>query len=292
MPGPIRLVVITGMSGSGKTHVLHLFEDRGYFCVDNLPAALIPTFVTLIQSAGSPHRNVAICIDARAGQAIASLSELLDDLDAQNLRVETLYLETDDETLIRRYSESRRPHPAARDGAIADGIAHERTLLGAMRQDADVVIDTSHLSMAELRERVDAIAMEGVPGSEMRVSVMSFGDKNGVPKEADLVFDARFLANPHYLPELRDKDGRDAPVRDYVFDDPHAARFLDLLLTLLDFLIPLYAAEPKAYLTLAIGCTGGRHRSVALAEALATRLRNAGTETHTLHRDLPPAPRN
>lgn len=280
-----RFVVITGLSGAGKTQALKFFEDQSFYCVDNLPAALLPTFAELLQSAESPHRRVAVCVDARSGEDLANLSEYLNQVRTFGFRPEVLFLDTSDDIIQRRYSETRRPHPASPSGSITEGIQRERGLLGPIRERADLVIDTSTTSNAELHDQIASIALEPDAVHSMSIALLTFGYKHGVPKEADLVFDVRFLPNPHYVDELRPRDGRDTAVRRYVLENEAAQSFLYRLTGLLEFLIPQYAAEPKSYLTIAIGCTGGRHRSVAIAEELTQFLRTKNYSVVVRHRD-------
>lgn len=281
-----RFVIITGLSGGGKSQALRFLEDQGFFCVDNLPATLLPTFAQLINSAESPHTRVAVCVDARAGGETAKLPDYLRQIAAMGWRPELVYLDTDDATLQKRYSESRRPHPASPTGSIPEGIAREREMLAPLRERADSIIDTSALKPADLRHHIAALALHGEPQKEMRVSLLSFGFKNGVPKEADLVLDVRFLPNPHYEPALKPKDGRDPAVRSFVLENEEAQAFLYKISDLLEFLVPKYAAEPKSYLTIAIGCTGGKHRSVAISEELAVFLTSLGYPVTVKHRDV------
>jgi UPF0042 nucleotide-binding protein len=283
---PIRFVVITGMSGAGKTHALRAFEDQGFFCVDNLPSPLLETFARLMLSAQPAYSRVAVCIDARTGADLAALPKLLKNLSETGFMVEVLFLDAQDDVLHRRYSETRRPHPAAPGGSIADGIAREREVLGPVRERADLVVDTSEMNTATLKRHLQTVAGgSGIEGT-MRIVLLSFGFKHGPPKEADLVFDVRFLPNPHYDETLGPRDGRDADVRSFVLDNDTAQAFLFRLTDLLDFLIPQYAAEPKSYLTIAIGCTGGRHRSIAVSEALARHLGARGHDVLIKHRDV------
>lgn len=286
MKSSSRFVLITGLSGAGKTQVLRLFEDRGYYCVDNLPAALVPTFAELVAGAESPHDRVAVCVDARTGEDLVNLPEYLGRVAALGFHPETLFLETSDEVLHQRYSESRRPHPASPTGSIHEGIRQERALLDPIREHADVVIDTSTTTTADLRERIESLALREDEKASMTIGIVSFGYKHGVPKEADLVLDVRFLPNPHYVPELQSHDGREQVVRDYVLENETAEKFLEHLSAMLKFLIPHYEQEPKSYLTIAVGCTGGRHRSVAVAQSITTQLREMQYEVTLRHRDL------
>lgn len=281
-----RFVLITGLSGAGKSHVLRLFEDRGYYCVDNLPAALVPTFAQLAADAESPHSRVAVCVDARTGEDLVNLPEYLGRVAALGFRPETLYLETSDEVLHQRYSESRRPHPSSPTGSIDQGIRAERELLDPIREHADVVIDTSATTTADLGERIESLVFKDDDKAGMTIGVVSFGYKHGLPKEADLVFDVRFLPNPHYEPDLRPRDGREEAVRKYVLDNETAEEFMKHIRSTLTFLIPQYEREPKSYLTIAVGCTGGRHRSVAVAQSLAQELRELHYDVAVRHRDL------
>lgn len=279
----LRLVLVTGLSGAGKTEASRALEDAGFYVVDNLPPALIPTFAELC--AGSAHVDrAALVVDIRGREFFDDLSAALSALDARGVPYEVLFLEADDDTLVRRYKESRRRHPLAPVGPITDGIAEERRRVAPLRARAHRVLDTSGLRPAELRARLRAAyAAEGAP--RLAIQVVSFGFRRGLPPDADLVLDVRFLPNPFYEPELRTRDGRDRTVADYVLRAPVTRRFLELLLPLLDFLVPHAAAEGKAQLVLAVGCTGGRHRSVVIAEALAEHLRRPGYTVEVLHRD-------
>ena len=281
-----RFVLITGLSGAGKSHVLRLFEDRGYYCVDNLPAALVPTFAQLVADAESPHSRVAVCVDARTGEDLVNLPAYLDRVADLGFRPETLYLETSDEVLHQRYSESRRPHPSSPTGSIDQGIRAERALLDPIREHADVVIDTSATTTADLGERIESLAFKDDDKAGMTIGIVSFGYKHGVPKEADMVLDVRFLPNPHYEPELRPMDGREDVVRKYVLENETAEQFMNHIRSMLKFLIPHYEREPKSYLTIAVGCTGGRHRSVAVAQSIVHDLREMRYDVAIRHRDV------
>ncbi|WP_053233160.1 RNase adapter RapZ [Sandaracinus amylolyticus] len=286
---PLHIVVVTGMSGAGRTSALHVLEDVGFFCVDNLPPKLAPGLVELLAAEGQLTR-VGLGVDVRTRGFLVGAGDLLDRLSAGGHEVEVLFLDCADDVLVRRYSESRRPHPLAQGGDVIEAIARERERLASLRVRARRVIDTSRLSVHELRRTlVEAIGRSGARPT-MQVRIVSFGFKYGLPVDADLVFDLRFLPNPHHVPELKPLTGRDPPVAEYVLRAPETQSLLvDLKRVLTDWL-PRYEAEGKAYLTIAVGCTGGRHRSVAIAEELARTLR-AGTEGEArevtvAHRDV------
>jgi UPF0042 nucleotide-binding protein len=285
--------VISGLSGAGKTSVTKLFEDLGYSCVDNLPTALLPELAELVaRDRSARFDRTAIVVDARAGDVPHAFAAMMDAFAARGIRPHVLFLEARDDVLIRRFSETRHRHPlAGRGGAqrsIEDAIVAERAILADVRERADIIVDTSDLSYRELRERV-AGGLD-LPTDRLEVQLVTFGYKHGVPLEADLVFDVRFMRNPFYEAELRELDGRDGAVRDFVLAQPGASRFVDLVEELLEFLLPMYAAEGKSRLTVAFGCTGGQHRSIVIAEELARRLRAAGApEVAVFHRELRPA---
>lgn len=280
-----RFVLVTGLSGAGKSQALRFFEDIGYYCVDNLPASLVPKFAELFFASDGRHRRTAVCVDARGGQDLKNLPQYLQAVEEMGTRPDVLFLDSSDTKLVSRYSETRRRHPLAPSGGIEEGIRKERELLEGVRARADLIIDTSATSIAELRERIGGMFLGGRAKSELVITVMSFGFKHGVPQEADLVLDVRFLPNPHYDPELRPWTGNEPDVRDYVLNNPDAVEFLDRIKGLLKFLMPRYAAEPKSYLTIAVGCTGGRHRSVAVANAIAVLLRDLKYNVRIRHRD-------
>ena len=283
---PIHFVVITGLSGAGKSYAIKSFEDMGFFCVDNLPTTLIPTFADLI--AGAEHRiqRVALGVDVREGEYLEHLLEALGALRERGHRVEVLFLEASEDSLVRRYQESRRRHPLSGDGSVLDGIRAEHKMMSQMREIADRVIDTSSISVHQFKERlVQAYVTPGVrPG--LAVSLVSFGYRFGLPFDADLVFDVRFLPNPHFVEGLKPLDGRDERVRAFVLGQRETGELLGRLQDFLAFLLPAYQREGKAYLTVAIGCTGGRHRSVALAEELSRFVTGLGFASTLLHRDL------
>lgn len=279
-----RLVVITGMSGAGRSLAAKALEDLGFFVVDNLPVELISQMVE--RATPSERDRVAVVVDARAGTDFASLSAELARLDGSGHPVTTLFLDADDEVLAKRFEESRRPHPVAA-GTLADSIRTERRALADLRERADVIIDTSDRNVHELRALIQDTFGSEADDLPMRVSVESFGFKHGVPRVVDLVFDVRFLPNPHWIDDLRPLTGLDEPVRLHVTGTDDAARFTAMVRSLLEFLLPRYAAEGKSYLTVAIGCTGGRHRSVALAEEIGQWLdRRGDVEATVRHRDI------
>jgi UPF0042 nucleotide-binding protein len=285
-PAPIRFVVITGLSGAGKSYAIKCFEDLGYFCVDNLPTTLIPTFAELCAQSSRDIRKIALGVDVREGEYLAHLMGALAALRSRGDRPEVLFLEAADETLVRRYHETRRRHPLAGEGTVRDGIRAERQALAHLREEADRIIDTTGLTVHELKDRL----IESYGGGEARgaltVSLVSFGFKHGIPYDADLVFDVRFLPNPHFVDGLRQLDGRDPAVAKFVLAAEESRALLARLEDLVRFLLPLYQREGKAYLTVAIGCTGGRHRSVTLVESLGIFVDGLGFPPIVRHRDV------
>ena len=283
-----RIVVLTGLSGAGKTNALRAFEDAGYFCVDNLPPAMIPAVVEAAGSDDEGARGVVVVTDIRGRRYFGdhpedSIGEVGDGGGRQ-----VVFMEADDPTLIRRYKESRRPHPTARNGDVLAAIHDERRYFANLREKADLVVDTSNLSAAEVRVRFKQLAE--TLSERLTVSLLSFGFKHGAPLDVDMLLDVRFLPNPHYDPELRPLTGHDAPVREAVLGHGDTREFLDRLQEMLAFLIPRYAAEGKSYFTLGVGCTGGKHRSVAIVEELSRRLTpldgDLGVDFHVRHRDV------
>ena len=281
------LVVITGFSGAGKSTAMAAFEDEGYFCVDNLPSEMIRSLVELFMHAGSKVEHAAVVSDVRGGSYFEGLAEILDYLDQIHLRHRVLFLEADEPTLQTRYKETRRRHPLSPHGSVADGIERERELLAPLRKRADVVIDTRGLTAAMLRRKLaDELLTTRTPG-RLAVTFESFGFKYGPSRDADLLFDVRFLPNPHYEPELRPLTGADTRVVEFINADGELDRFYERLHPMLDYLLPQYLAEGKAHLVVATGCTGGRHRSVAIAEHLADRFRDGdGYLVEVVHRDV------
>jgi UPF0042 nucleotide-binding protein len=280
-----QLVVITGMSGAGKSLAAKHLEDRGYEVVDNLPPDLIKEVVDHVDLEDRPSARLAVIVDTRRGLQFDNLEQAVIRLAASGVRTSVLFLDADDETILNRYSENRRPHPVAAE-SITESIATERQALTEVRARADVVIDTTGRNIYELHELVDEAFSEGLPEQPLRLAIRSFGFKYGTPREVDLLLDVRFLPNPHWLPELRERTGVDPVVSDYVLDSPDAAAFLDKTSDLVDFLIPRFRAEGKSFVTLGIGCTGGRHRSVAIAEELGRRLADSGAVVSVRHRDM------
>lgn len=289
MPSLEDLVVITGFSGAGKSTAMNVFEDAGYFCVDNLPPEMIRSLVDLFMHEGSKVERAAVVCDVRGGDLFESLSEVLDSLDEQGVGHELLFLDAREEALLDRYKETRRRHPLAMESSIVTGIAAEQEILAPLRERADVVIDTTGLKTAHLRRRIaDELLPRGQAGP-LVVTFQSFGFKHGPPRDADLVLDVRFLPNPHYVADLRPLTGLDQRIVDYVAREGKLAAFYERVEPLLDFLLPQYEEEGKAHLLVAVGCTGGRHRSVTIVEHLARRARDAGDEDLVVeveHRDI------
>lgn len=282
---PIRVVVISGLSGSGKSTAIRALEDIGFFCIDNLPVVLLPKLVELFPSSGDEIEQIALVVDARESRFLDQFQENIDRIREKGGRVEVLFLECSDQILIRRYSETRRRHPLAGGGSVEEGIQAERQLLQALRRSADQVFDTSDLNPHQLRQMVQERYTSIQPGHEMSLVLVSFGFKHGIPAQADMVFDARFLPNPYFVADLKNKDGTDPDVVAYVFGDGNAEVFLDRVVGFINEFRLLYDREGKSYLTVGIGCTGGRHRSVALVEELNRRLDPSGGPVLVRHRD-------
>ncbi|MFO7701145.1 MAG: RNase adapter RapZ [Acidimicrobiia bacterium] len=280
-----HVVIVTGMSGAGRSEAANVLEDIGYFVVDNLPLDLVPNLVASVGVADGTRSKVAIVVDARSGIDSTTLDLALIDLQRAGIPTTVLFLDADDRVLVQRFEESRRPHPVPQS-ALLRSITAERETFEEVRAVADVIIDTSELSVHQLRDQLHEAFASGSRPS-MRVDVTSFGFKRGIPRVADLMFDVRFLPNPHWIADLRPKTGLDEDVREYVFSHDEATTFLSKVTDLLDFLIPEYEAEGKSYVTIGIGCTGGKHRSVAMAEAIGSHLSERGFETAVHHRDMP-----
>ena len=281
------LVVISGLSGAGKSSAMNVFEDAGYFCVDNLPAEMIRSLSELFMHEGSKVERAAVVCDSRGGEYVAGLAGVIDQLAAAGVVHRVVFLTADEEALVNRYKETRRRHPLAPHGSVVDGIRAEIDLLAPVRERADIVIDTSGLSAAALRRKVVDELLEPATTGKLAVTFTSFGHKHGPPRDADLAFDVRFLPNPHYDPNLRPLTGFDQRIVDYVGRDGRLAQFYGHVVPMLEFLLPQYVTEGKAHLMIAIGCTGGRHRSVAIAEHLANRFRDRPEYfVEVAHRDV------
>jgi RNase adapter protein RapZ len=285
-----RFVVLTGLSGAGKSQAIRALEDLGYFCIDNLPTMLIPTMAELASRAASGLEKVAIVVDVREGAFLSQFPKMYRRLRRMpGLKPALIFLEARDAALVRRFSETRRPHPLAKHRPVLDGIHEERRALKPIRAMADEIIDTSALTVYDLRDAFTAVARGGVRERPLQVTLVSFGFKHGLPVESDLVFDVRFLPNPHFSPALRPLSGRDRPVAAFMRRHRATQDAVDRFASLLQFLIPQYAEEGKSYLTVAIGCTGGQHRSVYVAEQLRRALRaTRGVQLHVRHRDMAP----
>ena len=278
------LIIITGLSGSGMSSAANAFEDLGYFSVDNLPPQLIPTFVELFEHSSSEITRAALVVDIRSGEFLEQFPEVVDALKQRGVHVRIVFLEADDATLQRRYSETRRPHPLGQAG-VSDALAEERRQLAPIRELADEIVDTSDMTIHDLRQSIRDRFRPRQTGEGVAVTVHSFGFKRGAPRDLDLLFDVRFLPNPHFVAELRGLTGLDAPVVAYLEAQPEVGETVDRLMDLLRFLIPRYEREGKSYVTIGIGCTGGRHRSVYIADVIGRRLREGGFNVRADHRD-------
>ena len=282
----MRIVIITGLSGSGKSTAVRALEDEGFFCLDNLPIALFPKFIELVGRSDAKARDVALVMDIRGRDFLEGYENVLQEIGEAGHAVEILFFDATDEVLIRRFSETRRRHPALDNGSVPEGIRYEREQLAGLRRIATTVIDTSELNVHQLKDLVIARIKGNQETREMTVHLQSFAYRHGIPLESDLVFDVRFLPNPHFVPELKPFSGLDAGVRDYVLDQPETGLFLDKLRDLLGFLVDGYRRERKTYLTVSVGCTGGRHRSVAIVEALRGLFTGMKVQLKVTHRDI------
>ena len=283
----MRFVVVTGMSGGGKSTALKMLEDVGFYCVDNLPVSLVEKFAELVSMPGSEVGKVALGLDVRSDQSFEDATKILEKLKSLGTKLEILFMDADESVLIKRYKETRRVHPLAMDKRVEDGVRIERRVLENIRRHADYVIDTSNLLTRELKEELNRIFVENAAYNSLMVTVMSFGFKHGIPADADLVLDVRFLPNPFYIEELKCKTGNDREVQEYVMGFREAEVFLEKLTDMLEFLIPNYVKEGKNRLVVAIGCTGGQHRSVTLARELYRRMKGRGGYGCKLyHRDI------
>nr|WP_294493238.1 RNase adapter RapZ [uncultured Mediterraneibacter sp.] len=283
----MRLVIVTGMSGAGKSTALKMLEDMGYFCVDNLPIPLLTRFVEMFSEPGEEIRKIALGIDVRGGQDFIGLKDVLDEMDRKKTEYEILFLDAHDDVLIKRYKETRRQHPLSGSGRVDTGIAKEREKIMFLKMRATYILDTSKMLTRELKLELEKIFVKGENFCNLYITVMSFGFKYGIPQDSDLVFDVRFLPNPYYIDELKEKTGNDPEVQDYVMENEKSRIFLEKLTEMVDFLIPNYILEGKNQLVISIGCTGGKHRSVTLANALYQKLEqqeNYGVRIE--HRDI------
>ncbi len=281
----MEFIIVTGLSGSGKSQAMNCMEDLGYYCIDNLPPALIKNFIDLTIQDKMKIEKAAFGIDIRGGEFFDDLKKGLEELKEAGMRFKVLFLEASDEVLIRRYKETRRVHPLAADGSIPDGIAREREKLMDIRKVADYIVDTSMMKVAQFHEELRNI-LSNDEATGFTITIQSFGYKHGIPLDADMVFDLRFIPNPYYLPSLRNLTGNSQKVRDYVMKAPQARSFVDKAYAMIEELIPFYIKEGKAHLVLAFGCTGGQHRSVAMANLFTEMFQEAGGRILTIHRDL------
>ncbi len=283
----MRFVIVTGMSGAGKSSVLNMLEDAGYFCADNLPVPLISKFAQIAENNKEGEFNrIAIGVDIRSGHSLDMLEPVLTELKEMRIKYEILFLEASDETLIKRFKETRRNHPLSGSGRVEAGIDEERKKIAFLKGKADYVLDTSTLLIRDLKQQIDSIFVKNEGFKNFFVTVLSFGFKYGIPVDADMVFDVRFLANPYYVSTLKHKTGMDAEVREYVMNSPQSEEFVGKLTDMIEFLIPNYINEGKNGLVIAIGCTGGKHRSVTIANVLSEALVGAGYSVKTDHRDI------
>ncbi len=282
----IQLIVITGMSGAGRTTASHFFEDTGYFCMDNVPPALLPKFIQICLESNGSMNKLAVVIDPRGGSFFKDLFSAIEEIKQMKVQVKILFLEASDNALIRRFSETRRKHPLNKGGRVSDDIKEERRILEMTRAKADYVIDTSNLTGRELQEELRKFTQEKIGQKSMSVVFVSFGYKHGIPEDCDLIFDVRFLPNPFYIPELKHLTGMDDAVYKYVFSSSIAEQFAKRLKGFIEFQIPLFISEPKTRLQIGIGCTGGHHRSVAFAEYLFRNISDHRIATSVIHRDI------
>lgn len=282
----VEFVIITGLSGAGRTEALHAFEDLGYFCIDNLPPALIPKVAELVAAPGSPKNKVALATDVRGGHFFDALWESLRELKTKQVEYRIVFLDADTPTIVKRFKETRRRHPVAKGGDIMEGANRERALLSDIKGAADIVIDTTNLTDRELKQKIAAGFRPGALTTSLAITVMSFGYKFGLPMDADIVLDVRFLPNPYYIDSLRQLTGKNEKVKQYVMERTATVTFLKKAESLLTFLLPNYAKEGKTHFTIALGCTGGRHRSVALAEEIFQFLQAKGYNVILSHRDV------
>jgi UPF0042 nucleotide-binding protein len=282
----LSLVIITGLSGSGKSTAIDALEDTGYFCVDNMPVLLLPKFLELHQRSGSEIQKLALGMDLRQKEFLTHYREIFEQLRKEGYSLEVIFLEASEEVLVKRYSQTRRQHPVSRGKGLLESIRSEKDQLQGFKESADRTIDTSDLTVHQLKELIIRYTSQGIQSRRMRVAILSFGFKYGIPLEADLLVDVRFIPNPYFIPELKGLDGRDEPVKHYVTKWPETQGFLKRYVSLLEYLIPLYEKEGKSYLTIAIGCTGGLHRSVTISQEIYARIEKLNREIALTHRDI------
>jgi UPF0042 nucleotide-binding protein len=282
----LKIIIITGLSGSGKSTAISAFEDAGFYCVDNMPVALLPKFLELPIESNSEITGLAFVMDLREKSFLYRYSLVFDSLKKKGYQFKILFLEADEENLLKRYSQTRRHHPLSQNKSLLEGIRIEREQLKELKITADKIIDTSRYTVHDLMSVINNIAQQNKNVAPMRINILSFGFKYGTPHDASLIMDVRFLANPYFVPELKDFNGKSPEIKNYVLNNDEARRFTKKYLDLLDYLIPLYEKEGKAYLTIAVGCTGGRHRSVTIAEALFEHIKKPGRQIMVTHRDI------
>ena len=282
----LKLVIVSGLSGSGKTHALKCFEDLGFFCVDNLPPQLLPVFADLCLQSSSEIKKVAVGIDIRERDFLRDFLTVSDQIKKRGYQHELIFFEARDEVLIRRFSETRRPHPLSKNRPVLEGIQLEKEQLAELKKRSNRIIDTSDLTIHQLKGVLTQYYLDRGEARKPTVSLISFGYKYGVPHETDLLFDARFLQNPNFIPELKLLSGQDPEVRQYIFRKPEAEKFVEQVRAFINFLMPFYEKDNRPHLTIAIGCTGGRHRSVAVADRLLNELKSEGHEVVIRHRDI------
>ena len=282
----LKIIIITGLSGSGKSTAIAALEDTGFYCVDNMPVALLPKFLELPIQSGSEIAGLAFVMDLREKGFLSKYTSIFASIREKGHNFIILFFEADEDILLHRYSQTRRHHPLSQGKSLVDGIRLEKEQLKNIRKAADKIIDTSRYNVHELKSIVKDIVQKSIKLAPMRINILSFGFKYGIPLDADLIIDVRFLVNPHFVTELKDLNGKDPEVKNYVLNNDETRRFLDKYLGLLDYLIPLYEKEGKAYLTIAVGCTGGRHRSVTIAESILEHIRNPDKNVTVTHRDI------
>ncbi|MBL7180848.1 MAG: RNase adapter RapZ [Pseudomonadota bacterium] len=282
----LKIIIITGLSGSGKSTAIAALEDVEFYCVDNMPVALLPKFLELPIQSGTEIAGLAFVMDLREKGFLSKYTSIFESIRKKGHNFIILFLEADEDILLHRYSQTRRHHPLSQGKSLLDGIRMEKEQLKNLRKAADKIIDTSHYNAHELKSILKDIVHKSVKLAPMKINILSFGFKYGIPSDADLIIDVRFLANPHFVPELKDLNGKDAEVKNYVLNNDESRRFLQKYLDLLDYLIPLYEKEGKAYLTIAVGCTGGRHRSVTIAESILEHITKSEKKIIVTHRDI------